>query len=81
MLHGAGWITPHLDGVPYFDKPPLLYWLMSGAFAWLVWLLVHIYYLVGFKNRLFVVMQWAWSYFRFRRGARLIVEKDWRFYG
>ena len=35
MLHGAGWITPHLDGVPYFDKPPLLYWLMAGAFAWL----------------------------------------------
>jgi 4-amino-4-deoxy-L-arabinose transferase-like glycosyltransferase len=35
MLHGAGWITPHLDGVPYFDKPPLLYWLTAGAFAWL----------------------------------------------
>jgi len=35
MLHGAGWITSHLDGVPYFDKPPLLYWLMAGAFAWL----------------------------------------------
>lgn len=35
MLHGAGWITPHLNGVPYFDKPPLLYWLMSAVFAWL----------------------------------------------
>jgi 4-amino-4-deoxy-L-arabinose transferase-like glycosyltransferase len=35
MLHGAGLITPHLDGVPYFDKPPLLYWLMMTAFAWL----------------------------------------------
>ena len=35
MLRGAGWITPHLNGVPYFDKPPLLYWLMAGAFAWL----------------------------------------------
>ena len=35
MLRGAGLITPHLDGVPYFDKPPLLYWLMAGAFAWL----------------------------------------------
>ena len=55
-------------------------WQVSGSFAWLVWLLVHIYYLVGFKNRLVVVIQWAWSYFRFRRGARLIVEKDWRFY-
>jgi 4-amino-4-deoxy-L-arabinose transferase-like glycosyltransferase len=35
MLRGAGWITPHLNGVPYFDKPPLLYWLMAGSFAWL----------------------------------------------
>ena len=35
MLRGADWITPHLNGVPYFDKPPLLYWLMAGAFAWL----------------------------------------------
>ncbi|HEY7435893.1 MAG TPA: glycosyltransferase family 39 protein [Methylomirabilota bacterium] len=35
MLRGAGWITPHLAGVPYFDKPPLPYWLMAGAFHWL----------------------------------------------
>jgi 4-amino-4-deoxy-L-arabinose transferase-like glycosyltransferase len=35
MLHGGSWITPHLDGVPYFDKPPLLYWLMAGSLAWL----------------------------------------------
>jgi 4-amino-4-deoxy-L-arabinose transferase-like glycosyltransferase len=35
MLRGGGFVTPHLNGVPYFDKPPLLYWLMSGAFAWL----------------------------------------------
>lgn len=35
MLRGAGWITPHLNGVPYFDKPPLPYWLMAGTFAWL----------------------------------------------
>lgn len=50
----------------------------GGWFAWLTWLVVHIYYLTGFKNRLFVVMQWAWSYMTFRRGARLIVEKEWR---
>jgi len=35
MLRGAGWITPHLNGVPYFDKPPLPYWLTAAAFAWL----------------------------------------------
>jgi len=52
----------------------------AGFLAWLVWLVVHIYYLVGFKNRVFVVIQWAWSYLTFRRGARLIVGKEWRFY-
>jgi NADH dehydrogenase len=52
----------------------------SGFFAWLTWLLVHIYYLIGFENRLSVTMRWAWSFFNFRRGARLIVDKEWRFY-
>ncbi len=51
---------------------------IAGWFAWVTWLFVHIYYLTGFKNRLFVVLQWAWSYLTFRRGARLIVGKEWR---
>lgn len=51
----------------------------AGFFAWLTWLVVHIYYLAGFPNRLLVVLQWAWSYLSFRRGARLIVPKEWRF--
>jgi NADH dehydrogenase len=51
---------------------------LSGFVAWLAWLVVHIYYLVGFKNRLFVVLQWGWAYLTFRRGARLIVDRDWR---
>ena len=55
-------------------------WRVRGPLAWVVWLFVHIYYLVGFRNRALVVLQWAWSYFRFRRGARLIVGKEWRFY-
>jgi NADH dehydrogenase len=49
-----------------------------GFFAWVSWLVVHIYYLAGFRNRVFVVMQWAWSYMTFRRSARLIVDKEWR---
>ena len=53
---------------------------LAGRFAWLLWLLVHIYYLTGFRNRLFVVFQWAWSYLTFRRGARLIVDKEWQFH-
>ena len=48
-------------------------WQMTGWFAWVMWLVVHIYFLTGFRNRLFVVLQWAWSYMTYRRGARLIV--------
>ncbi len=51
-----------------------------GSFAWLTWLLVHIYYLTTFKHRVFVLLQWGWSYFMFGHGARLIVNKEWRFY-
>ena len=45
---------------------------LSGTLAWLAWLFVHLFYLVGFKNRVFVLLQWIWSYVVFRRGARLI---------
>jgi len=45
---------------------------LSGWIAWLAWLLVHIFYLIGFKNRLVVMINWAWSYVTYRRGARLI---------
>jgi NADH dehydrogenase len=51
----------------------------AGLVAWLLWLVIHIYYLTGFRNRLLVVLQWAWSFITFRRGARLIVNKEWRF--
>lgn len=51
---------------------------MAGFPAWLAWLAVHIYYLTGFEHRILVVLQWAWSYLTFGRGARLIVGKDWR---
>jgi NADH dehydrogenase len=49
---------------------------MAGFPAWLLWLAVHIYYLTGFRNRLLVVLQWAWSYVTFGRGARLIVGNE-----
>jgi NADH dehydrogenase len=45
---------------------------LSGFIAWLAWLFIHIWYLVGFKNRVFVLLQWMWSYVMYRRGARLI---------
>jgi len=53
----------------------------AGRPAWWVWLLIHIYYLIGFKNRLFVMLQWAAAFVSFQRGARLIVGKNWQFYG
>ena len=45
---------------------------LSGFAAWLAWLFVHILFLIGFRNRLMVMIQWAWSYVTFERGARLI---------
>lgn len=47
----------------------------SGFVAWLAWLVVHIYYLIGFRNRLVVLFDWAWMYLTFNRGARLIVDR------
>jgi len=53
---------------------------LSGAVAWLAWLFVHILFLIGFRNRVSVILQWAWSYVTFDRGARLITETalQWR---
>src|SRR6266581_4771140 len=47
---------------------------LSGLPAWVVWLFVHIIFLVGFRNRLAVLFQWAWAYFTFNKGARLITR-------
>jgi NADH dehydrogenase len=53
-------------------------WKMSGRLAWLAWLFVHVFYLIGFKNRVAVMAQWAWSYLFSKRGARLITERQWK---
>ncbi|HEX7051105.1 MAG TPA: NAD(P)/FAD-dependent oxidoreductase [Longimicrobiales bacterium] len=45
---------------------------LSGLIAWLVWVFIHILYLVGFRNRLLVMIQWAWAYVTYQRGIRLI---------
>ncbi len=45
---------------------------LSGLFAWLLWWVVHIMFLVGFKNRILVMFSWAWNWLTFKRGARLI---------
>jgi NADH:ubiquinone reductase (H+-translocating) len=44
----------------------------SGYFAWLAWLFVHLLFLIGFRNRLMVMLEWAWAYLTYNQGARLI---------
>ncbi|MCR5881346.1 NAD(P)/FAD-dependent oxidoreductase [Rhizobacter sp. J219] len=46
----------------------------SGLFAWLFWLFAHIYFLIGFRNRLVVLIDWAWAYLTFERHARVVAE-------
>jgi NADH dehydrogenase len=46
----------------------------SGLAAWLFWLFAHIYFLIGFRNRLMVMVDWAWAYFTYARGARIVAE-------
>ena len=48
---------------------------VRGGIAWLMWLAIHIWYLIGFRNRVLVLFEWAWSYFMFRRGARIITAR------
>lgn len=50
----------------------------TGVIAWLVWMIVHIYYLIGFRNKIFVFLQWISSYVFFKRGARIITSRNWR---
>ena len=45
-----------------------------GLPAWLMWLFIHLLFLVGFRNRLAVFLQWVYSYFTWRRGARIITR-------
>jgi NADH:ubiquinone reductase (H+-translocating) len=47
----------------------------GGFLAWLIWTFVHIFFLIGFRNRVMVMLQWAWSYLTYGRGARLIVAE------
>lgn len=49
---------------------------LKGFLAWLAWLLVHIYYLIDFRSRLLVIIDWAWAYFKYERGARLITGRE-----
>lgn len=49
----------------------------SGFVAWFAWLFIHIMYLIGFRNRIMVLIEWAWAYLRFEKAARLITGDQW----
>lgn len=51
---------------------------LSGFIAWAAWLFIHIFFLIGFRNRVIVMFDWAWSYFTYDRGARLITGRPGR---
>jgi NADH dehydrogenase len=48
---------------------------LDGWVAWLIWLVVHIFFLIGFRNRVLVMIEWAWAYVTYNRGVRLITER------
>ena len=50
----------------------------GGFFAWMAWLLIHIFFLIGFRNRFMVIIEWAWAYLTYQRGARLITGTNSR---
>lgn len=72
----------------YFDKGQLAVigrgqavadiWKLQfgGWIAWFIWAFVHVTFLIGFRNRILVMLQWAWSYFNYERGARLITGTE-----
>jgi len=49
---------------------------LSGALAWWFWLLAHVFFLIGFRNRLVVMLNWTWAYWTYQRAARIILGKD-----
>ena len=49
---------------------------LSGLLAWWVWLVAHVYFLIGFRNRLVVLLDWAWSYWTYQRHARIVTGSD-----
>jgi NADH:ubiquinone reductase (H+-translocating) len=79
---------PHVRPFHYFDKGMLATIgrrsavaqigrvHLKGHLAWFTWAFVHILYLVGFQNRMTVLIDWAWSYFTYQRGARIITPPD-----
>ena len=52
----------------------LKFWKFQGAFAWLVWMFVHLMSIYSMRNRFVTLMNWMWNYFTYDRGTRLIIR-------
>ena len=48
----------------------------KGFFAWVVWLIVHLFSLIGVKNKVFVFLNWVWNYFTYDQSLRLIIKSE-----
>ncbi|TNE61981.1 MAG: NAD(P)/FAD-dependent oxidoreductase [Bacteroidetes bacterium] len=55
----------------------LPFWRFQGAFAWMVWLFVHLFSILGMKNKLFIFLNWVWNYFTYDQSLRLVI-KPWK---
>jgi NADH dehydrogenase len=49
---------------------------LSGYLAWITWLVAHIYFLINFRNRLVVMIDWAWAYWTYQRYARIVIRNE-----
>jgi NADH dehydrogenase len=59
-----------------YGAAELFGWSFTGFPAWVIWLVVHLYSLIGFRNRVFVLIDWAWDYFFIERAIRLIIPRE-----
>ena len=50
--------------------------IFLSALAWWFWLVAHVFFLIGFRNRILVLVNWAWSYWTYRRHARIVIGDD-----
>jgi NADH dehydrogenase len=55
----------------------LPFWRFQGVFAWLAWLFVHLFAILGAKNKVFIFMNWVWNYLTYDQSLRLVI-KPWR---
>lgn len=74
--HGALATIGRNAAVVQLEVPGLGRWHFSGWFAWVFWLFAHIYFLIGFRNRLVVLIDWAWSYWTYARHARVVAQPN-----